>query len=112
MEYVELVWNTLNSPLGLTLVGGLLLFLLNKLYAKKPGWAKYEGAIVAGIKFAEKNIPDGTPSKGMARLDNALKFVLRVYEEREKKAASAEVRAEMEEGIALTHARLESEEVL
>ncbi|MFQ5419717.1 MAG: hypothetical protein ACE5EY_05075, partial [Anaerolineae bacterium] len=44
-------------------------------------WAAFEGAIISGVKFAEKQVPDGTPNKGRARLDAALKYVLKVYEE-------------------------------
>ncbi len=38
------VWEFFNSPVGIALVAGVVLWLLNRLYAAKPGWQKYEGA--------------------------------------------------------------------
>lgn len=105
---LDLVWTALNTPVGITVVAGVFLWLLNRLYAAKPGWFKYEGAIISGIKFAEKEIPDGTPSKGLARLDAALKYVLKVYEEASGKRASPKVVAEIKEGIQITHDKLEA----
>ena len=37
-DILEGIWNALNSPAGITAVAGLLLWLLNRLYAKKPAW--------------------------------------------------------------------------
>ena len=103
------IWTLLNSPLGITAVAGLLLWLLNKLYASKPGWAKFEGAIISGIKFAEKEIiPDDTSSKGLKRLDSALKYVIKVHEEATGKRASSKVIADIREGIQITHNTLEA----
>jgi len=104
----NLVWTALNTPVGITVTAGVFLWLLNRLYASKPGWASYEGAIISGVKFAEKEIPDGTPNKGLFRLDAALKYVLKVYEEAHGKRASAKVAAEIKEGIQITHDKLEA----
>jgi len=105
---LEVVWNALNSPAGITAVAGLLLWLLNRLYAKKPAWKDYEGTIISGIKFAEKHIPDGTENKALLRLDHALRYVLKAYEEVEGKRASDAVAAELKEGVQIKHAELES----
>lgn len=104
----NLVWTALNTPLGITVAAGVFLWLLNRLYTAKPSWSKYEGAIISGIKFAEKQVPDGTPSKGLARLDSALKYVLKVHEEASGKRASAKVVADIKEGIQITHDKLQA----
>ena len=70
---LEAVWHALNSPAGITAVAGLILWALNRLYAKKPEWKKYEGTIISAIKFSEKDIPDGTENKSLMRLDHALR---------------------------------------
>jgi hypothetical protein len=68
--------------------------------------------VIAGVKFAEKQIPDDSPNKGLARLDAALKYVLTVYESAQgRKATPAEV-ADLTNGIQITHAQLEAREAL
>jgi hypothetical protein len=106
------VWTAVNSPAGIAVAAGLMLWLFNRLYAARPEWQKYEGAIISAVKFAEKEIPDGAPSKGLARLDAALRYVLRAYEEATGRQASAQVSADLKEGIQITHARLEAEGAL
>ena len=105
---LEAVWAALNSPAGITAVAGLILWALNRLYAKKPAWKKYEGTIIAGVKFAEKRIPDDTENKALLRLDQALRYVLKAYEEATGKRANAKTAAELKEGIQVKHADLES----
>ena len=105
---LEAVWHALNSPAGITAVAGLILWALNRLCAKKPAWKTYEGTIISGIKFAEKRVPDGTENKSLNRLDHALRYVLKAYEEAAGKRASEKVAAELKEGIQVKHAELES----
>jgi hypothetical protein len=105
-------WAALNSPAGIAVVAGLVLWLLNRVYAARPEWQKYEGAIISAVKFAEKDIPDSTPNKGLARLDAALRYVIRAYEEATGRRASPTVTADLKEGIQITHARLEAQGAL
>ena len=105
---LKLVWEALNSPAGIALLAGALIWALNYIYGKKPSWEKFEGAIVSGIKLAEKSVPDGTENKGLARLDAALKYVIKVYEEAKGKKPSAKTVADLKEGIQLTHDKLEA----
>lgn len=107
-KILDVIWTALNTPAGITVMAGVFLWLLNRLYAAKPGWAAYEGAIISAIKFAEKEVPDGTPNKGLARLDAALKYVLRVYAQTNGKRASTKVAADIREGIQITHDKLEA----
>ena len=105
---LESLWQALNTPAGVTAMAGLLLWLLNRIYAAKPAWKRFEGAIVSAVKFAEKEIPDDTPNKGLRRLDMALDYVLRVYYEATGKVARKKTVASLKEGIQLTHERLEA----
>ena len=104
---LKAVWEVLNSPAVIAALAALVLYALNRLYAREPLWQRYEGVIVKAIRFAERQIPDSTPNKSLARLDAALKYVLAVFEEVEqRRARSYEVR-ELREGIQIQHARLE-----
>lgn len=109
---METLWDFLNSPLGLMIVASLALWLLNRLYLKKPIWKQYEGTIIAAVKWAEKTIPDNTENKSVARLDAALKYVLRVHDATAKRAATAKEIGEFTEGVQIIHADLEAESVL
>lgn len=102
------VWNLLNSPAAIAVLAGGLLWLLNKLYAAKPAWQPFEGTIIAAVKWAEKQIDDATPNKAMRKLDAALDYVVRVYEEARGKPADAKTKAELREGIQIVHADLEA----
>ena len=109
---LETIWQALNSPVGIAAVAGLVLWLLNRLYAAKPAWAKYEGAIISGIKYAEKQIPDDAANKSLARLDAALGYVLKVYQEANKRSPKAKEIAEIKDGISIVHNELESQGIL
>jgi hypothetical protein len=98
-EFLQVAWDVVNSPAVIAVLAGGLLWLLNKFYAAKPAWQAFEGTIIAAVKWAEKEIPDDVPNKGLARLDVALKYVLKVYEEARGKPADAKVQAELREGI-------------
>ena len=97
------VWTVLNSPMGITAVAGVVLYLLNRLYAAKPAWAEYEGAIISAVRFAEKEIPDDVSNKGMARLDQALKYVLATFEQVNGWRATEAEAASLKEGIQIVH---------
>jgi len=105
---ISLVWTVLNSPAGITALAGLLLWALNRLFANRPAWQQYEGAIISAVKFAEKQIPDGSPNTGLARLDAALQLVLKVYAETNRQPATPQVAAQLKEGIQIVHDQLEA----
>ena len=106
------LWTFANSSLGLLLAATLALWLLNRLYLKKPIWKQYEGTIIAAVKWVEKQIPDGTANTSAAKLDQALKYVLRVHEATAKRAATAKEINELTEGIQIIHAELEADDAL
>jgi type II secretory pathway component PulF len=102
------VWDFLNSAPGIAILAGVLLYVLNRLYAKRPLWEQFEGVIINAVKTAEKAIPDDTPNKAAARLDSALKLVIATYEEYQKrKATEAEVLA-LKNGISIVHDKLDA----
>ena len=103
------LWQLLNAPAAIVAIALLALWLLNRVYAARPAWRKYEGAIITGIKLAEKNIPDGTPNKGLARLDAALRYVLSIHREVEQRRPTNQELADLREGVQITHAKLESQ---
>ena len=109
---LQTIWSVLNSPAGIAAIAGLVLWLLNRLYAAKPAWARYEGTIIAAVRQAEKAIPDDTDNKSMAKLNNALQYVLRIYEQVEGKPASDSVKAELAEGIQILHNELQADGAL
>jgi len=102
------LWQAVNSVPGIMLLAGLLGWLLTRLYAVRPAWEAYEGTIISAIKHAESAIPDDTPNKGVARLDEALRYVLKVYAETHRsRPPSDALTNELREGIQITHDRLE-----
>lgn len=103
------LWQAVNSVPGIMLMAGLLGWLLTRLYSIRPAWEAYEGTIISAIKHAEKAIPDDVPNTGLARLDEALRYVLKVYAEthRGQQPSDALVN-ELREGIQITHDRLEA----
>jgi len=106
------VWEVLNSPAGIAAIAGIVLYLLNRLYAAKPTWAQYEGAIISAVRFAEKEIPDDMPNKGLRRLDAALKYVLRVFSEVNKREPTRAEAMALREGVQIVHNELDAEGVL
>jgi hypothetical protein len=101
------LWSAANSPAGITLLGSLLLWVLARLYSRRPLWQQYEGAVISAVKEAEKAIPDGTPHAGLARLDLALRTVVAVYEQARGRVATAAEVAELRNGVQLVHSDLE-----
>lgn len=107
-ELLTWIWSVLNSPAAITAIAGGLLWLLNRMYTRKPTWVRYEGTIIAAIKAAEKAIPDEVENKSLLRLNNALQYVLDLYAKIEGKRADEATQAELAEGIQIIHAKLEA----
>ena len=105
----QVTWDVLNSPAVIAGVAALVLWALNRVYAKKPAWQAFEGTIIAAVKWAEKEIPDDTPNKSLSRLNAAMQYVVKVYEEVNGKRPTAKVEADLREGIQIIHAELEGQ---
>lgn len=106
------LWTVINSAPGVMLMAGLLGLAMTKLYTIRPAWEAYEGTIISAIKHAEKAIPDDAPNKALARLDTALQYVLRVYEQLHGTSPSQDVQNDLREGIQIVHDRLETQGTL
>lgn len=111
MNLLNLLWDFVNSPIGLMLVASAVVFLVNLRWAK-PGWKKFEGTIIAAVAWAEKTIPDNAENKSVKRLDEALKYVLKVHREMTSRSATAKEVADLREGIQIIHADLQAKGVL
>lgn len=96
-------WATVWTVATSATVIAVLVFLVNlglaKLKEQKPEWAKALDAIggyaIAGVKWAEKAIPDDTPNKAMLRLDQALRYILVVADASGKPLADAAIAKEI-----------------
>jgi len=108
MDVLDAIWTFLSSPLGVTCVAAIFLYLLKRARERYPAWMEWEGTIVAAIKHAEKAIPDDTENTALRRFNDALAYVLHVYQEANGTMPSARERREIEEGIHLKHADLEA----
>jgi len=106
------IWTLINTPAGITLIASVVLYLLNRLYAAKPLWQQYEGTIVSAIRTAEKLVPDDAPNRSLAKFDQALQFVIEVFEARNKRQPTGLEKAILEEGINLKHNELAAEGAL
>lgn len=106
-EILALVWQFLNSPMGITAAAGLILWVLNRIYSKKPAWEGFEGTIIAAVKWAEKQVPDDSENKAVRRLDEAMKYVVKVFEEVQQRRPTVAEQAELKDGIQVAHAQLE-----
>lgn len=102
------VMELLNNPAIIAFAAMVLVVILNFIYGKKPILQQFEGTFIAAVKFAEKMIDDNTENKGARRLDEALKFTIKVFKEKNKgKNPSPKIEQEMKEAIQVTHANLE-----
>ncbi len=108
IEVIEAIVAALNSPSGLMILAGAILSLLGRLYAAKPLWQAYEGAIISAIKFAEKQIPDDADDTATKRLGAALRYVVDVFEAVNRRRAKRAEIDKLTEGIRITHAELET----
>ena len=109
---IEAITGFFNSSFGFAVVWaavvGFFIFLASKLNPFQEAWKKYEGSIITGIKLAEKQIPDDVPNAGLARLDAALRFVLKAYAEANGgKQPSAREIEQIRQGIQIKHSELD-----
>ena len=109
---LESLGNILNSGFGFALMwAGLvaLFFWLASVFNPfQEKWKEWEGSIITGIKLAEKEIPDDTPNAGLAKLDAALRFVLKAYADANNgKQPPASLVEQIKQGIQIKHADLD-----
>ena len=107
MQYIETIWNLMNTPIGLSVCGFILIFCLNKLFSAKPGWAKYEGFMISAVKQAEKWIPNDTENQALSKADKALEYFINAYEKGKGKSPSIKMKKEVMLGMSIVHDKLE-----
>ena len=82
-------------------------WVLAKLYAKMPRFesfmSKYKGEIIRVVKIVEHEIPDGSPNKGVRRLDIALQQLIRFIESAEQRRLSSKEVAVVRAAISEVH---------
>ena len=89
-------------------VVGFFIYLASKYNPFVEVWRKYEGTIITAVRFAEQSIPDDTENKGLAKLDWALQYVIKAYEEANNgKSPSETLIAAFKEGIQIKHDQLD-----
>ena len=108
---MNLVWAFLNSPIGMTLVVSAVGSIVAKIYLSKPLWKKYEGVLISAVKMAEKAVPDDSESKGAKRLDEALKYTLRLFDSLGVSVKPKD-KPEIVAGIMKVHEKVEADGVL
>jgi transcriptional regulator of aromatic amino acid metabolism len=111
MDVLAQIWALLNTPAGITFVASLIVIVLNKVYAKHPAVRKYEGYLIAGIKYAEKIIPDDTENKSLAKLDKALEHAVTLIEAKHKIELSRKAKAALAAEIPAVHHRIDNPEL-
>lgn len=109
---LDTAWKLMNTPIGVTAVAAVAVWLLGRLSKARPTWKRWEGTIITAVKLAEKTIPEGIANKGLAKLDIALAYVLRIYEKTNGISASKKTTAELKEAIQLIHNELETKGTL
>lgn len=106
---METILGFLNSSVGVTAIGGIIVWILGKVFTAKPEWKvyydKYQPLLISAVKQAEKAIPDDTENKGLKRLDFALKYVLTI----EGSLANANPNA-LKDALTAVHADAEAKE--
>ena len=109
---VGVIWAALNSPVGITAVASVALWALNKLYAARPEWQAYEGAIIRAVQWAEREIPSDAENKHVQRANHALQYVLKAYERINGKRADARMAEQLAQGVEIVRSDLEAAGVL
>ena len=78
-EFWSLVWGFVNSPVGVSMVSGIVLFLLGKLWKIRPSWERefdrYRGVFFDAVRYA-----DSRGGKSSDKTAIALKYVLELEE--------------------------------
>lgn len=108
----DTILNILNQPVVVTFIVTGFAWLIAKLFTAKPEWIKYEGFMISAVKFAEKEIPDGTINAGLARADAALKAFIAAYERQYKAHPTQKLVDAVKLNMPLIHQMLESEGAL
>ena len=111
-DILQMVWDLINSGPGITMIAAILLYLLNKLWAKKPKWKalyeEYEGALISAVKGAER-LAEGA---GKEKLEKALELVVEVLERNVGRTATESEKVALTIALGKAHDKLEESGVI
>ena len=111
-EVIQVVWTALNTPAGVAFIASVFIYILNKLFSYKPTWKKiyekWEGSLVSAIKFAEKTIDDKSENKSQRKLDQALKYMIKVFEDTKGRMPKRKELEAIKEGLNKKHSELDT----
>jgi len=102
----QTIWTFLNSGTGMMISGAVILFILNKLFDAKPGWAKHEGIMIQAVKLAGKYIPNGSDGL-IGKADLALEYFIAAYKASHDKEPSKQLKRKVVDGLSIVHDKLE-----
>ena len=107
MEYLQMAWTFLNTPVGYMVSGFIFLFILNKIFDKRPGWKKYEGFMIDAVRKAEGWIKDDNDSPILNKADAALQYFIKSYEAAKGKRPKDSLISEVKNGLPIVHNAIE-----
>lgn len=77
-----LIWAFANSPVGVSIISGVVLFILAHVWKAKPAWEKvydaYKGLFFDAVRTAEASIPDDVEGTAGKKADAALQLILKL----------------------------------
>jgi len=107
-SFGKAVWAFLNSSVGVSCVVFVLSVLAGKVFTAKPKWKqyviKYGPQIMQAVKVAEKKIPNDVENSGLAKLDEALKYLIEI--EPKLKGAGE---ADLKQALTSVHTKAEAD---
>jgi hypothetical protein len=111
-DVIAALWNLIDSGPGIALLAAVLVYILNKVWAKKPAWRtfyeKYEGTLIAAVKQAEKLVDGSSEGSSGRKLEKALELVVEVLERvHGQDTVSKKEKAAITEALSKTHDNLE-----
>lgn len=109
MNLWHVIWEAMNSPIGLILVSAMLALIGKRFVFVQDIATRYSGTIIQTIKALEKFIPDDTPNAGMKRFDMALKQIVAYIEKVEDRDLTNAENVAIAQAISVEHAKLEAD---
>ena len=95
--------SVIGSVAGLAALSSVVAWIVRKTPPKVQAWIeRYDGILLAAVKFAEKNTTDGT------KIDTALDYFINFLEEFEKVDLTLAEKGELKSELSKAHAELEA----
>ena len=111
-QFLAALLAIIDQPAVVTAIAGLVAWLVAKLFTAKPAWIKYEGLMLAAVKWAEKIIPDDAENKSIRRADAALNQFILLYERNHGASPAPSLVIAVRDALPIVHDHAESEGTL